>query len=484
MNQFSRQLFFRQRVFKKFLFTKSFFTQSLLIKSILTKLSVTQLSVIKLMAGVIILMLVAPVHATNGYFGHGYGVKNKGLAGAGVALPQDAMIAATNPAGMVYVGDRMDIGAAIFSPRRKYTADNSIGNQPTPMFPLTPETVESDKEYFLIPHFARNWMLDTNSSAGVTVYGNGGMNTDYPASANGGRGTYAGGKGAGVDLSQLFINLSYARKLGQSSAWGAGLILAYQQFEATGLAAFGAGAQTFNVSASPDNLTDNGRDSATGYGLKLGWQSELTPGLTLAASYQSEMKMSEFDDYSGLFAEDGGFDIPSTWTIGLAYNVSSRSTFVLDVQKIMYSDIRSISNPFMPALFQCFPNTNAGGGNDPTKCLGTNDGSGFGWEDITVVKIGYQWQAGPDWTWRLGYSKGDQPIPDSEVLFNILAPAVIEEHVTFGFTTLINPTSEFNFSFMYALNNKVTGPNPLGSGQQITLEMDQFELAGSYSMKF
>lgn len=34
--------------------------------------------------------------ATNGYFSHGYGTKNKGLAGGGVALSQDAMAAATN----------------------------------------------------------------------------------------------------------------------------------------------------------------------------------------------------------------------------------------------------------------------------------------------------------------------------------------------------------------------------------------------------
>ena len=30
-------------------------------------------------------------YATNGYFSHGYGTKSKGLAGGGVALPQDAM---------------------------------------------------------------------------------------------------------------------------------------------------------------------------------------------------------------------------------------------------------------------------------------------------------------------------------------------------------------------------------------------------------
>ncbi|NOZ54730.1 MAG: hypothetical protein GXP08_16605 [Gammaproteobacteria bacterium] len=432
----------------------------------------------QLMIGVMSIGLIAPAYATNGYFGHGYGTKNKALAGAGVALPQDAMAAATNPAGMVFVGDRMDIGAALFSPRRKYSTDNNVGSNA--LFAFTPETVESDNEYFLIPHFAKNWMLSTKSSAGITVYGNGGMNTDYPLSANGGQGSFGGGKGAGIDLSQLFVNLSYAHKIGQSSALGAGVILAYQQFEATGLAAFGSAG--FNVSSRPDKLSDNGKDSSAGYGFKLGWQSELSPGLTLAASYQSETIMDEFDDYSGLFAEDGGFDIPATWSIGLAYMVNPLSTFVLDIQKIMYSDIRSIANPVMPALLQCYPG--AGGGNDSTKCLGSDAGSGFGWEDMTIVKVGYQWQANADWVWRVGYSKGDQPIPNSEVLFNILAPAVIEEHVTFGFTTFVGSGSEINFSFMYALNNEVTGPNPLGDGQQVTLEMDQIELEASYGIMF
>lgn len=37
--------------------------------------------------------------ATNGYFSHGYGVKSQAIAGVGIALPQDGLTAATNPAG-------------------------------------------------------------------------------------------------------------------------------------------------------------------------------------------------------------------------------------------------------------------------------------------------------------------------------------------------------------------------------------------------
>ncbi|NNF96971.1 MAG: hypothetical protein HKM94_08610 [Halobacteria archaeon] len=126
--------------------------------------------------------LAAPMSAfaTNGYFAHGYGVKNKALAGGGSALPQDAMIAADNPAGMVKVGERMDLGLTLFSPSsRGYKADAPVGTPVLDSFILEVGDFESDNDFFLIPHFAYNWMLNEKSSVGLTIYGNGGMNTEY-----------------------------------------------------------------------------------------------------------------------------------------------------------------------------------------------------------------------------------------------------------------------------------------------------------------
>ena len=39
---------------------------------------------------------------------------------------------------------------------------------------------QSDSNYFGIPEFGYNRMLNPNLAVGLTVYGNGGMNTDYP----------------------------------------------------------------------------------------------------------------------------------------------------------------------------------------------------------------------------------------------------------------------------------------------------------------
>ena len=57
-------------------------------------------------------------HATNGYFSNGYGIKSQGIAGIGVALPQDGLAAASNPAGTALVGDRIDVGLSWFTPKR------------------------------------------------------------------------------------------------------------------------------------------------------------------------------------------------------------------------------------------------------------------------------------------------------------------------------------------------------------------------------
>jgi long-chain fatty acid transport protein len=438
--------------------------------------------------------LIAPsAYATNGYFAHGYSTAEKGLAGAGVAHAQDALSSATNPAGLVKVGERLDIGGAIFNPNRQYTASDpsgamTIGTTGFPAFPIAPGTYESSHDYFFIPHIAYNWMLDDTTAFGLAAYGNGGMNTDYenvpyPYMA-GASGTFAAGA-AGINLSQLFINASYAKQIDDKNAVGASLIVAYQMFKAHGLGSFGPNPMTGSpgFSTDPANLTDNGDDTSYGYGVKLGWQGDVTPDVTLGVSYQSKMSMTEFDDYAGLFAEQGGFDIPATAIIGLAWKTSDKSTLVADIQQIYYSDVASIGNAGISNLFACgAASMTTGDASDPT-CLGGSSGAGFAYDDMTVIKLGYEWIQN-DMTWRVGVSNGDQPIPEQETMLNILAPAVMETHLTFGFTMPIDANSEFSFAGMYAPSVSVEGATQFDNTQTVELEMDQFEIQGTYTMKF
>jgi len=99
-----------------------------------------------------------------------------------------------------------------------------------------------------------------------------------------------------------------------------------------------------------------------------------------------------------------------------------------------------------------------------------------------TIKAGLQLRTDGGWTWRAGYSYGEQPIPESETLFNILAPGVVEQHLTAGFSKAFG-TQEVSFALMRAFDKKINGPNPLDAPNQQTIElqMDQWEFEISWA---
>jgi long-chain fatty acid transport protein len=180
--------------------------------------------------------------------------------------------------------------------------------------------------------------------------------------------------------------------------------------------------------------------------------------------------MSEFDDYADLFAEDGGFDIPSSIKLGLSFKTSDTLRINFDIEHTQYNEVDSVGNP-MANLLAC-PWL---GGSDVESCLGGANGAGFGWEDMTTYKLGAEWHASQDYIWRFGYSFGEQPIQSADVLFNILAPGVMEQHFTVGLTMVRPDAGEWTFSFMFAPEKSVTGPNMFDPTQTIELKMNQLE---------
>ena len=433
---------------------------------------------ILILAGLAVLTS-SSAYATNGMFSHGYGTKNRALAGAGVAVAQGALSSATNPASMAYVGNRMDIGAELFAPRRSFESASTFGFFPDGAGAGT--KVESQNDWFLIPHFGYNLDLGA-SSVGIAVYGNGGQNVEYEDDDTTFRfGPFFAGK-ASQDLVQVFTNLSYSYKLSQGAV-GMSLILGVQSLELRGLQNFAPFTETFAQTgnlAAVDDLTDNGKDYAYGAGLKFGYMGKMSPTISFGLSYQTKIYMTEFDDYSDALAESGDLDVPATLTYGMAWQATPKSTFLFDLQYIWYSDVNAIGNGFEKSISAfLFPIDNSSG-------LGGNSGPGFGWEDMPIIKLGWEWEANPEWTWRVGFSHATQPIPDNEVLFNVLAPAVVKNHITFGFTKQMSKKSEFNFAAMYAPKNSVTGATAIGANQSqvVTLEMHQYSVEASWGTTF
>ena len=444
-----------------------------------------------LMLALILMPVVA--QSTNGYFSHGTGLKNRALGGAGVAFPQDALAAATNPAGMAFVGNRIDAGAVLFKPERGYSPDTSLAHGNGGAFTLGPGSENSENRGFIIPSFGLNYMLSKQDAVGLSIYGNGGMNTSYdsgsasydPFGMRGAGVSFPGALGAGtagVDLLQVFFNISYAHKFSDKVSAGISPLLTMQSFRSNGLDAFAPFTKTFVASQGaqmPSHLTQNGTDSAFGWGLQVGALAKDIAGMAdLGISYRTKIDMEKWDDYADLFAEDGTFDIPSTLWVGLAIEVAENMMLVADYQRIWYGDSDAISND-LQNLFDC----PALGGSDLESCLGGNRGAGFGWDNMDIFKIGLQWQARPHVTGRLGYSHASQPIGSDQVLFNILAPAVVEDHITLG-ATVTTRIGDITLEAMHAFGHSVKGQNPFDPSQTIRLSMEQFEVGAAWSARF
>ena len=115
--------------------------------------------------------------------------------------------------------------------------------------------------------------------------------------------------------------------------------------------------------------------------------------------------------------------------------------------------------------------------------LGSDNGPGFGWRDVTVVKLGASYAYNDSLTVRAGYNHSTQPIRSGETLFNILAPGVVQDHVTLGATYELPNKSELSFAYMHAFEENVNGsgsiPAGFGSGEA-NLKMYQDSLGIAY----
>lgn len=468
------------------------------------------------------LIAASTASATTGYFTLGYGAKSMGMAGAVVSSPQDTLAAATNPAGMALIGERLDFGLRFFSPYKRN------GKLYTSALGASYDVEDkSQRNMFIIPNGGFNNRINDRLWFGMSMYGNGGLNTSYdrnlynetagflgaispPANIppdqvpegttpndlfeQGGFGRPIQNVGTlGVDLAQALFAPTLSMNVNERHSIGVSLLIGVQRFSARGLGNFQCFTQTGQsvpagaascaasggaFSATPsDGLTGNGNDWSYGAGVRVGWIGKVHPRFTLGAAVASKVYMTKFDDYDELFAEDGDLDIPANFTLGATFAATPKLDISFDYQRILYEGVNSISNAG-PVLGPAGPTLPPGGG-----LLGTDNGLGFGWQDINVYRLAANYRYNSNWTFRAGYSLNDQPIPDDQVLFNTLAPAVIEQHVTVGFTYRPGSNSEWNFAYMHAFQENVsTSQSAFGVPAKIDMYQNSVDL--SYSLLF
>jgi len=427
----------------------------------------------RLLPAAVGLVLAAPLtvaHATNGYFAIGYGMKNRSMGGAAIADPKDSLAATANPAGMAFVGSRLDVGGRFFIPKRQVAAQGELG-----LSADSRGNGDSTSNLFFIPNMGFNFDYTRKLSIGMDMIGNGGMSTRYNQNFLFGNSTL------GVSLMQAMILPTVAYKVNDQNAIGISPIIAIQSFRAYGLTAFASSA----VSTDPAHVTNNGNDYTYGGGVRIGWMGRFLNGhLSLGATYATKVYMTRFRKYSGLFADHGSFDIPSNYGVGIAIKPVDSFRVAIDVTRILYADVPAVGDPHPHVGPLLTAIGNAGG-------LGATDGLGFGWNNMTIYKIGFAYHYSPKWQFRAGFNYGKSPIPNNQLLLNTLAPGLVERHYTVGITYAPSPSSEINWSYTYVPRKTQICAAPgcttmltSTKGQFVGAQMWQNSMGLSYALKF
>ena len=407
--------------------------------------------------------LPATTYATNGLVLIGFGQKARAVGGVAMALPQEALTGAINPATMSYIESRADVGADFFFPK----ATAHLGN----------DQEGSQRDKYLMPAMGAVYQFNRKVTMGMTAVSYGGGGTRYDTNLYNKASNSNPNKTLGVELFIMQIAPTVSLKINKQNSVGVSLLIGAQRFRADGLEYF----ENFTKSGlGTDGLTGNGYEYAYGAGARIGWMGQFfKKRLSIGAAYSSRVYMDEFDKYDELFAEQGDLDTPANIGAGIAIKLRPNLTLGFDVMKQFYSDVKAIGNrSATTGPGSIFPN-----GNEKHR-LGNDEGLGFGWDDQVAYKAGAIYDFNERLTLRAGWNYADSPVDEAngEILMSIVAPAIARHHVTFGATYEQSKRQEWTFSFTHAFKYEQDGPTYIGNTGK--LEFYATSVGVSWGYKF
>jgi long-chain fatty acid transport protein len=355
---------------------------------------------LKLTVAVALTLGATTVYATNGVNLIGPAAKSRGMGGVGIGMPFGADSGLSNPALISSVeGTEVSFGGTLFMPDVETTGYNST----------TTSTSEADT--FIVPEVGFAMKATDNFYWGIGMWGASGLGVDYRNDDNGNMMAAEPNDGTAQMVTnyqalQLVVPLTY--KTGGLSLSVAPVVN------------YGALDNNWNDPFSPLGSFGAGVAQDLAFGANLGAAYQ-TGGLTVGAIYKSSIDMQ----YDGMaFLPDETLDVPAEYGIGASYVIGGKHTIAADVKNIAYGDTKGWEE--------------------------------FGWDDQTVIALGYQFDAGK-WALRAGYNYAESPISDQGLAgsqlnyFNLVAfPAIIESHVTVGGSYQFTQQMGLDVAFTYA----------------------------------
>ena len=340
----------------------------------------------KIVAALMAIGLISPMaYATNGDHMMSVGAQNTALGGTGVANFSGAESVWANPAMLgKSKGSEVVGGIVLFMPD---VTNTGMGG--------TAATSDADTNY--IPDVSYSSRINDKMTYGIAMAGIAGMGVDYSTAPA----THIMAETA-LSIARVSATFAY-----NEADYGVGISPVMQ---------YGSLMITYGgYNAAKDADTD------TAFGYALGGYYNVSPAVTVAASYQSAIEMSYGTQLSGAAAGFGlmtgspfgeGFadklEQPAEMKAGVAYTTGAY-TLTADYKTIAWSS-----------------------------AAGYKD---YNWEDQNVMAVGVKYAGNGFWV-GAGYNSASDPIKDtggatyraSVINFfnNMMFPAVVEDSMTFG----------------------------------------------------
>ncbi len=427
----------------------------------------------KLFSGVVACCLVVGAsslaHATNGYYMIATGASSLGMAGAVVAEPQDASTILQNPADIALLPHTTaNVGGSFFIPQRSLNGKNS------------------DSNMFVIP--AAGFAVKQNPKGftlGIGMYGVSGMGVNWSSLNNSGM-----LKKAYSNMQMMEMSIGGAWKVNDNLYVGFAPVFVYQALQMEFDWDVPAGAPL------PAGVYRDVLDNAISYGagFDIGMLYKVNKQLQIGAVYKSErwmepLKWSVTPNSQSFMIDPSTnsvtmtLNMPRQIAAGINYHPIKPLRLELDVRWINYRSV--MWEPSSSGMRALIGFTATG-----TPIFKPMKNWPFHWHNQWVFALGGEYQLNQSTTIKAGFNYAKDPIKSGDLDANIIAPAIVETHLTAGLT--YKPTKHLSISgaYVYALPKKLSYTNPAGSTDQMAygpktqIEMHQNTVAIELSYNF
>ena len=388
-------------------------------------------------------------------------VKSLGMAATAIAYPQDSLCIAYNPAGLVWVGDRIDGEAGWL----RNTARLRVSGNANPEFNGSFNAMRTKDFYFAGGGFSKSYCCECFQwSVGFAVYNRNFQKTTYGRSH-----PLVGTSHIGLEFVNETIAPTLAVLLFDDHSFGITFNWQIERLKVNGVENFDNEA----LSRSPGNVTNRGYAYSHGFMPTFGYRWQVTECIAIGATYQPKTHMSKFKKYKG-FAVDGRIDVPEKWGMGISVDILPCWTACFDAELVRWSGARSLHNNFI------IPTT------DDTK-LGAKNGTGFGFRDQWFFRVGLEYRLSESLALRAGFRHAKALPRRTQTAVNLLTQDCVEDFMTVGATWNINCCSEISAAFAYGFEKKIKGrdsiPALLGGGN-VDLKERKYALGLAYGWKY